>query len=97
MAKVLSLATLLALWALVAALAHSRLLPDPLSVGAAILADIRSGELPFQMACTLARRPRRSGATAILLACWWFMTAASRNARLRLASSRAMSWKSVRA
>ena len=29
--------------------------PDPLSVGAAILADIRSGELPFQMACTLAR------------------------------------------
>ena len=55
MARVLSLAALLALWALAAALAHSRLLPDPLSVGAAILADIRSGELPFQMACTLAR------------------------------------------
>jgi hypothetical protein len=55
MARVLSLAALLALWALVAALAHSRLLPDPWSVGAAILADIRSGELPFQMACTLAR------------------------------------------
>jgi NitT/TauT family transport system permease protein len=55
MARVLSLAALVALWALVAALAHSRLLPDPLSVGAAILADIRSGELPFQMACTLAR------------------------------------------
>ena len=55
MARVLSLAVLLVLWALVAALAHSRLLPDPLSVGAAILADIRSGELPFQMACTLAR------------------------------------------
>lgn len=55
MARVLSLAALLALWALVAALAHSRLLPDPVSVGAAILADIRSGELPFQMACTLAR------------------------------------------
>jgi NitT/TauT family transport system permease protein len=55
MARVLSLAALLTLWALVAALAHSRLLPDPLSVGAAILADIRSGELPFQMACTLAR------------------------------------------
>ena len=55
MARVLSLAALLALWALVAAFAHSRLLPDPLSVGAAILADIRSGELPFQMACTLAR------------------------------------------
>jgi NitT/TauT family transport system permease protein len=55
MARALSLAALLALWALVAALAHSRLLPDPWSVGAAILADIRSGELPFQMACTLAR------------------------------------------
>jgi len=52
---VLSLAALLALWALVAALAHSRLLPDPWSVGATIVADIRSGELPFQMACTLAR------------------------------------------
>jgi NitT/TauT family transport system permease protein len=55
MARILSLAALVALWALVAALAHSRLLPDPLSVGAAILADVRSGELPFQMACTLAR------------------------------------------
>ena len=38
MARVLSLAALLALWALAAALAHSRLLPDPWSVGAAILA-----------------------------------------------------------
>ena len=55
MARVLSLAALLALWALVAALAHSRLLPDPWSVGTAIVSDIRSGELPFQMACTLAR------------------------------------------
>lgn len=55
MARVLSLAALLVLWALIAAFAHSRLLPDPLSVGSAILADIRSGELPFQMACTLAR------------------------------------------
>jgi NitT/TauT family transport system permease protein len=54
-ARVLSLAALFALWALVAALAHSRLLPEPWSVGATILADIRSGELPFQMACTLAR------------------------------------------
>jgi len=54
-ARVLSLAALLVLWALIAAFAHSRLLPDPLSVGSAILADIRSGELPFQMACTLAR------------------------------------------
>ena len=55
MARFLSLAALFALWALVAALAHSRLLPEPWSVGATILADIRSGELPFQMACTLAR------------------------------------------
>ncbi len=55
MARVLSLAALLVLWALAAALAHSRLLPDPWSVGTAILTDIRSGELPFQMACTLAR------------------------------------------
>ncbi len=55
MARVLSLAALLVLWALIAAFAHSRLLPDPLSVGSTILADIRSGELPFQMACTLAR------------------------------------------
>jgi NitT/TauT family transport system permease protein len=54
-ARVLSLAALFALWAVVAALAHSRLLPEPWSVGATILADIRSGELPFQMACTLAR------------------------------------------
>lgn len=55
MARVFSLAALLVLWALIAAFAHSRLLPDPLSVGSTILADIRSGELPFQMACTLAR------------------------------------------
>ncbi len=34
---------------------QSRLLPGPLAIGATILADIRSGELPFQMACTLAR------------------------------------------
>lgn len=55
MPKLLSLAILLAIWALTAALAQSRLLPDPLTVGAAIVADIRSGELPYQMACTLAR------------------------------------------
>jgi NitT/TauT family transport system permease protein len=54
-ARVLSLAALFALWAVVAGLAHSRLLPEPWSVGATILADIRSGELPFQMACSLAR------------------------------------------
>jgi len=50
-----SLAALVALWALAAALAQSRLLPGPLTVGAVTLADLRSGELPFQMGCTLAR------------------------------------------
>lgn len=55
MVRLLSLAALLALWAVAAALAHSQLLPDPLSVGAAILEDICSGELPFHMVHTLAR------------------------------------------
>lgn len=55
MARFLSLAALVALWALTAWVAQSRLLPDPWSVGAEILAEVRSGELPFQMACTLAR------------------------------------------
>jgi NitT/TauT family transport system permease protein len=53
--RIYSLAALIAIWALAAALAQSRLLPGPLAVGATILADIRSGELPFQMSCTLAR------------------------------------------
>jgi NitT/TauT family transport system permease protein len=53
--KILSLAALILLWAIIAALAQSRLLPGPLTVGAATLADIRSGELPFQMACTIGR------------------------------------------
>jgi NitT/TauT family transport system permease protein len=53
--KLLSLAVLIALWAVAAALAQSRLLPGPLTVGATILTDLRSGELPFQMSCTLAR------------------------------------------
>ena len=55
MPRLFSLAALIAVWALAAALAHSRLLPGPLAVGTTILADIRSGELPFQMSCTLAR------------------------------------------
>ena len=55
MPRLLSLAALIAAWALAAALAHSRLLPGPLAVGTTILAEIRSGELPFQMSCTLAR------------------------------------------
>ena len=55
MPRILSLAVLVAVWAVAAALAQSRLLPGPLTVGATILADLRSGELPFQMSCTLAR------------------------------------------
>ena len=55
MPRILSLAALVAVWAAAAALAQSRLLPGPLTVGATILADLRSGELPFQMSCTLAR------------------------------------------
>jgi NitT/TauT family transport system permease protein len=53
--RIYSLAALIAFWALAAAFAQSRLLPGPLTIGTAILADIRSGELPFQMACTLGR------------------------------------------
>jgi NitT/TauT family transport system permease protein len=53
--RVYSLAALVAIWAIAAAGIQSRLLPGPLAVGATVLADIRSGELPFQMACTLAR------------------------------------------
>jgi NitT/TauT family transport system permease protein len=53
--RLLSLAALIAIWAVAAALVQSRLLPGPLAVGATILADLSSGELPFQMSCTLAR------------------------------------------
>lgn len=53
--RFLSLVALIVAWAIAAALAHSRLLPGPVTVGAATLAEIRSGELPFQMACTLGR------------------------------------------
>ena len=55
MQRFVSLAVLIAVWAIAAAVAHSRLLPGPLAVGATTLAEIRSGELPFQMACTLGR------------------------------------------
>jgi NitT/TauT family transport system permease protein len=53
--RIYSLAALIAIWALVAAMVQSRLLPGPLAVGAVTLADLRTGELPFQMSCTLAR------------------------------------------
>jgi NitT/TauT family transport system permease protein len=50
-----SLIALIAIWAIAAALFQSRLLPGPMTIGAAVFGDIRSGELPFQMACTLGR------------------------------------------
>jgi NitT/TauT family transport system permease protein len=53
--RILSLASLIAVWAVAAAMAQSRLLPGPLAIAAATFAEVRSGELPFQMACTLAR------------------------------------------
>jgi NitT/TauT family transport system permease protein len=53
--RLASLAALIAAWAIAAGLLQSRLLPGPLDVGATILADTRSGELPFEMGCTLAR------------------------------------------
>ena len=53
--RTLSLAVLIAIWAVAAAWAQSRLLPGPLTIATAMLAEIRSGELPFQMACTLGR------------------------------------------
>lgn len=55
MPRIYSLAGLIAVWAIAAAMAQSRLLPGPLTIGTTILADIRSGELPFQMSCTLGR------------------------------------------
>lgn len=55
MSRFLSLAVLVAAWAITAAVAQSRLLPGPLAVGATTLSELRSGELPFQMACTLGR------------------------------------------
>lgn len=55
MPRFFSLIVLIAAWAATATLVHSRLLPGPLAVGATTLAELRSGELPFQMACTLAR------------------------------------------
>ena len=53
--RLTSLLALIAAWAVAAAVVHSRLLPGPLAVGVATLEGVRSGELPFQMACTLGR------------------------------------------
>ena len=50
-----SLLVLLAMWALAAWAAGSRLFPGPIAVGARIAAETVSGELPSQIAVTLAR------------------------------------------
>jgi NitT/TauT family transport system permease protein len=55
LARVLSLSALIAIWFVAAAVAQSRLLPGPLAVAGGLIADIRSGELPFELGCTLAR------------------------------------------
>ncbi len=55
MARILSIAAFILIWALAAALAHSAMLPAPLAVATTIVNETRAGELPFEMACTLAR------------------------------------------
>jgi NitT/TauT family transport system permease protein len=55
LARILSLGALLAIWFIAAALLHSRLLPGPLTVAASLVTDVKSGELPFELGCTLAR------------------------------------------
>jgi NitT/TauT family transport system permease protein len=54
-ARALSIAALIALWAIAAMLAQSRLLPSPLGVAENIVADLKSGELPLEVGYTLAR------------------------------------------
>jgi NitT/TauT family transport system permease protein len=55
LAKFLSLVVVVALWTVVAAAAHSPMLPGPLTVGEALLRESRSFALPYHLACTLLR------------------------------------------
>ncbi len=55
MARLLSVISLGVVWAIAAALAHSRMLPGPLTIAERIVTETASGELPYQMGCTLAR------------------------------------------
>lgn len=55
MARLLSIIALVIVWAIAAALVHSRMLPGPLTVAADIVTETANGDLPYQMACTLAR------------------------------------------
>jgi NitT/TauT family transport system permease protein len=54
-ARLLSIIVLVIVWAVAAALAHSRMLPSPLAVASDVVNEIANGELPYEMACTLAR------------------------------------------
>ncbi|HET7493687.1 MAG TPA: ABC transporter permease subunit [Bradyrhizobium sp.] len=55
MARFLSLAFVIVLWTVIAAAAHSPLLPGPAAVADALLRDTRSLALPYHLACTLLR------------------------------------------
>ena len=55
MTRLLSIIALVIFWAIAAALVHSRMLPGPAAVASEIVTDTGSGELPFEMGCTLAR------------------------------------------
>lgn len=54
-ARVLSIIAFVTLWAVAALLAHSRMLPGPLTVAGSIVTEVVNGELPYEMGCTLAR------------------------------------------
>ena len=55
MAKLLSLAFVVILWAAAASAAQSPLLPGPLTVVEALIRETRSLALPYHLACTLLR------------------------------------------
>jgi NitT/TauT family transport system permease protein len=54
-ARVLSIISLVAIWAITAALTHSRMLPGPMTVAAEIVTETLNGDLPYELGCTLAR------------------------------------------
>lgn len=55
MAKLLSLALVVVLWAVAAVAAQSPMLPGPLTVMEALIRETRSLALPYHLACTLLR------------------------------------------
>jgi NitT/TauT family transport system permease protein len=54
-ARALSIIALVTLWAITATLVDSRMLPGPLMVAGLVATETLSGELPYEMGCTLAR------------------------------------------